>query len=369
MAKNHQNTREVLTDREVHAAADKVKADLAEGADVAVARGDEPTPVASANPFSARKAVFARANAKADAESVGFEEGAEHPAAAEPPVTAEPKPVAKKVPARAAEPVANVDDYVMVQTASGTLSVRKADIERAGGPELYVAQRVLDDGRVALERERVALEKQRAEVEEMRRDAAGQGRVPADNPAGSTADGPTGAGERESDAARIAEQLYSGDLDDAKRGVSVLVDRLNRQEQEIRALRNPRAKPVQTQVDPLVAATNRAIDEMSLREYADVCSDDPARAASLQKYYQLVRDPRNRDRRAIDIARDALEWGRTTFFNPRKAIAESKRGLAPTASATAAVAHSDDEGEPAKAAEVVARMSDFRNFGRRVGNK
>lgn len=364
------------SDKAIHTTANKIKSDLNIGADVQVPKGDEPNPVLKPNPFDARKAMFAKANAIADAASQGFSEGD----AAKPQTL--PKPDAPKPEdieaaqreaagnARVGEadetPVAKQNEYVTVQTPSGAINVLQADLDRAGGPEMYLAQRALDSSRAALELERSKFAQQQREWEQRQLLAAEHG-VPANSSSGQDG-GSRGTGDGdEVEAERLAAKIYSGDPDEAKEAIRALLGRIHSGSAEaVEKARLAAGQPAQPKPDPVMVAMNNAINEMTARDYPDVCNDPVARAASYEKFKQLASDPLNKDRRALDIARDACEWGRNVFKNPRSQVVESKRGLPPVGSATSAASVTETDEEPAKPAEVVAMMQDYRNFGRRV---
>lgn len=361
------------SDKAIHSAADKIKADLSIGTDTQVPTGEEVNPVLKPNPFDARKAMFAKANAIADAASQPFQEGTLVTPQNTPAQNATPEEIEAARREAAGQPrtqpqvpVAKADEYVMVQTTSGPIQVLQSDLDRAGGSEMYLAQRALDNSRATLQAQQARFEQQKAEWEQKQRFAAEHG-VPA-NTSSSQGDGShvTGGGDEE-EAERLASQIYSGDPDDAKRAIRSILGRIHeRKAEDIAELQARLGQPAPAQPDPVMVAVNNAINEMTARDYPDVCNDQVARAASYEKFKQMASDPRNKDRRALDIARDACEWGRTTFMNPRKDIAESKRGLPPAGSATSAASVTETDEEPQKAAEVVAMMQDYRNFGRRA---
>lgn len=361
------------SDKAIHSAADKIKADLNVGTDVQVPTGDEANPILKPNPFDARKAMFAKANAIADAASEGFEEGrpVQPKTPDKPTLTPEEIEAARREAAgqsrqSAQVPVAKPDEYVTVQTTSGPIQVMQSDLDRAGGAEMYLAQRALDNSRAALQAEQERFNQQRAEWEQKQRIAAEQG-VPANTSSGQGGGSNATGGGDEQEAERLASQIYSGDPDDAKRAIRSILGRIHeRKAEDIAELRAKLGQPAPVQPDPVMTAVNNAINEMTAKDYPDVCGDPVARAASYEKFKQMASDPRNKDRRALDIARDACEWGRMQFMNPRKDIAESKRGLPPAGSATSAASVTETDEDPQKPGDVVAMMQDYRNFGRRA---
>lgn len=367
-------------DRKIHKVADQIKSDLAQGADVQVPTGDEPSPGERPNPFDARKALFAKANAKADAVSQPFNEG--QPAQPAPTSTPAPAPkpdqptVADLERARleaagktapdpaqpAPAPVANADDYVMVDTANGKLSVRQADVDRAGGVEMYVAQRAIDESRALLQAERVRLERDRAVLEQERRQAAEQGRAPT----ASGRDAAAQAGHGQVTADQLADLVYSGDAADMRTAMQTLLDQISSARDTPPREVQPTPKAVEPQPAPSMQdAVNQAINEMTSRDYPDVCGDPVARAASYQKFLQMASDTRNKDRRVLDIARDACEWGRMQFMHPRAAVVESKRGLPPSSTASSAVLQTEPT-EPESRKDTVEMLAKYRQFGKRA---
>lgn len=364
--------KEDKSDKAIHSAADKIKSDLNVGVDTQVPTGEEKNPVLKPNPFDARKAMFAKANAIADAASQPFEEGTrvDTPAKTEPQVTPQEIEAARREASGQPQvTVAKPNEYVTVQTTSGPIQVLQSDLDRAGGPEMYLAQRAIDSSRAALQAEQTRFRQQQVEWEQRQRLAAEQG-VPANTSSGQGDGSRVTGGGVEEDAERLAAQIYSGDPDEAKRAVRSILGRIEaRKAEELAELRARPAQPAAPAADPVMTAVNNAINEMTARDYPDVCGDQVARAASYEKFKQMASDPRNKDRRALDIARDACEWGRMQFMNPRKDIAESKRGLPPAGSATSAASVTETDEEPQKAAEVVAMMQDYRNFGRRAQTK
>lgn len=355
------------SDKAIHSAADKIKADLNIGKDVQVPTGEEANPILTPNPFDARKAMFAKANALADAASQGFEEGKPTPKTEKPDaVTAEEIAAAQREAAGGQVtpkvPVAKQNEYVTVQTTSGPISVLQADLDRAGGPEMYLAQRAIDNSRAALQVEQERLRQQQIEWEQRQRLAAEHGVPAGTSPGQGDGSKVTGDGD-EAEAEKLALQIYSGDPEDAKRAIRSILGRIRERKPVEVAGQGAGTVPA---VDPVMTAVNNAINEMTARDYPDVCNDQVARAASYEKFKQMTMDPRNKDRRALDIARDACEWGRMQFMNPRKDIAESKRGLPPSGNATSATSVTETDEEAPKPADVVAMMQDYRNFGRRA---
>lgn len=366
-------------DRNLHKAADKVKSDLSVGVDTKVPTGQERVPQTRPNPFDARKALFAKANAKADAASEPFDESKpdqpkppekylpeeKDPAQVSPDDLArmQAEAAGKPIVPGAPEPVvASTDDYVTVSTPNGPLQVRQADLDRAGGAEMYLAQRSIDDARAALEADRVRLERDRQVLDAQRREAAEHGRAP-------TADGRSAAAQADGgndDAERLASLIYSGDPESATSAIKTILDEI-RSRKTSAPVEERRAEAPVNEGDPLKAAVDKAVNEMTARDYPDVCGDPVARAASYQQFLKLASDPRNKDRRVLDIARDACEWGRMTFMHPRSEVRESKRGLPPASTAASAKQDgSDEDTEPSTPAETVAMLAHYRQFGRRA---
>lgn len=403
-------------DKAIHQAADAAKRDLTAGADVRVPTGDEAGPGSRIDPFAARKAMFATADAKRDAEAaqggtiqdaklaeLAKEAGIDlealqrghqgAPADATPPATDRTLHLNKDKTTQAAstQPSQSADERVTLTINGADITVAKRDVDRAGGAELYVRRRELDAeaDRLArqsaqLQSELEAAKKLRENLQQGAQHPAGQGQDPANRAADPAAQSRTDSGNTGVDdeklAERLADQIYSGDQDEAKKGVLELI-RLTRQRGEpldtkaiVQQVRTemgaaPKAEgtqaatPAPRTVDPVIDRVNREINAMSLAEFPDLMKDKAGRAAAYERFKELVVKPENADRLAVDVAREACEEIEPRFVNRRDAIVERKRGLQSTSAASGALR---DEPEAVQdASSIVEQMAAARRFGRR----
>lgn len=390
--------------REIHKRADAQKTDpgIAEG--VVVPKGDEGRPGGKRNPFADRIAMFeksdqmrrdGRPRSGTDAPVVPGGINPDDPgdavagAAGAPAAAVEDRTLHLKKPGESA-PSHSGSEYVSLQLPEGgSITVTRSDIEAVGGEEGYLRRRRDDEldlrARTA-ERERDALRTQLAESdrlrEELARERAGQG-----GPASRTVDpaeqrrndvGNMGVGDLEERAKALAKDIYSGDQADAERAVrqilagqqgnSLSVDEVVQRATE--ALRResaqtteakPAAKP-----SPVMQAINEQINDMSRRDFADVVANPEARAAAYQRFLLEVAKPDNKDRRAVDIARESMNSIRELYKtqpHPRADVIESKRGLPVSNVASGATAPTGEEAEDSRS--YIERLSESRNFSRR----
>lgn len=404
-------------DKALHKEADAHKRNLKEGADVTVPTGDETSPPPRVDPFAARKAMFGKADTIRDAqaakggtvqdaqlEALAKEAGidldalrAGHTGTAPAAAPVAPENVNKSTTPEPASttPSQTTDAYVTVTVNGAEIKVAQRDIDRAGGAEQYVARREMDAQRDALARQQADLQRQ---IDEMRRlqqqlqqgqtAPAGQGTDPANRAADPAAQdrndpGNTGGVDDERLIERMADQIYSGDRADAIKGVRELV-RIARGRRELpdeariveivnnalaaKAEGNTQPTTPQQQqrvVDPMVERVNREINAMALAEFPDLMQLPAARAATYERFLELVQRPENANRLALDVARDALEEMEPKFINRRQAVVDRKRGLQPT-SAASGVQTGADEVVPPNNASYVELLAEKRHFGRRL---
>lgn len=378
-------------DTNLHNEADSRKANLNSGVADRVPRGDEANPL-KVDPFAARKAMFQKADKlRGGIDTTGGDVDPELVAQME----AEARGEVLDPNTRKTQPISNNDthqtiplqvdgEYVTIPVEGGQpIKVAKRDVDRAGGVPNYLLRRSLDEEKAQLARDRAETQRLRTSLAESQRPPAasqdgsahGTGQPPVQDRNGP---GATGAVELKDKARRLARQIYSGDEGDAEKAIlEILTTSQDRGEtltegqirDRVDATRTtqatPQPKPVVT--NPSVDAINRSIDEMAIAEYNDICSDEPARAATFAKFVQLVKLPENRDRRAVDVARDACEWGRKTLLaDPRQHVVEAKRGL-PSSTTASSVPNqeSDDNRAPLTPAEIIAQQQQHRQFGRR----
>lgn len=365
------------------------KGALTEGAADHVAKGDEPTPV-RVDPMAARKAMFKKADAlrnlqtlegesapdadriaRLQAEARGDDPGS---------VTPDPEPA----PAITGQ---SQNKYVTITAEGGQISVSQADIDREGSVEAYLARRQLDEAQTQDKLAIAKLQEQLAESNRLREELQQAALAGQDDPAARSAapadrsHHDSGASEAELSglAAKLAKQIYSGDENDAEAAILEILRRAKGEtltpddiERRVRAIvakstpSNPVAPVVP--VNPRLQAINAQIDAMAIREYPDLCKNEIARTATFAYFKQLVALPENHDRRVVDIARDACDWGKTKFFgDPRSKIVEQKRGLPSSITASGATTTSP-ENEAMTPAQAVAMQQAHRNFGRRIHN-
>lgn len=401
-------------DKALHKAADQHKRDLKEGANVRVPTGDEAAPPERVDPFAARKAMFAKADGIRDEqaaqggtvqdarlEAMAKEAGIDldairrgHSGAPAPTSPTAPANVNEgKTPASASTSTSQTSDgYVTVRLDGAEIKVAQRDIDRAGGVEQYIARREQDQRFDALARQNADLQRQ---VEEMRRlqqdlqqgagHSAGQGTDPANRAADPAAQSRNEAGntgvEDEKLVERLADQIYSGDRDDAVKGIRDLlrlarakgeapnVDEIVAKVKAAMAGSTPQAEGTtpttpQRKVDPMVERVNREINAMALAEFPDLMQLPEARAATYERFLHLVKLPENANRLALDVARDALEEMEPKFINRRQAVVDRKRGL-PTDSAASAATTGTPEVTVPDASSIVEQMAAARRFGRR----
>jgi hypothetical protein len=217
---------------------------------------------------------------------------------------------------------------------------------------------------------------------------AGQGNDPANRAADPAAQHRNDAGntgeEDERLAERLADQIYSGDRDDAVKGIRDLL-RLSRSKGEtpdvaeivkqVRAElagstpnaegKHPQAS-TEKRVDPMVERVNREINAMALADFPELMQLPAARAATYERFLELVKLPENANRLALDVARDALEEMEPKFINRRQTVVDRKRGLQADSAASAAQTGHPESSTPSDPSAVVGQIAAARKFGRRA---
>lgn len=389
----------------LHKAADAQKTDPRLGEGVIVSRGDEGKPTGKRNTFADRQAMFAksdrmRAEGRArSGDDVVDTSGAPNPDMPNAPVADRTLHLTKPAvvegapapaPAPAAAPSNGSQEYVSLQLAEGgSITVARSDIEAAGGAEGYLRRRRDDEQDLrtrTAERERDALRTQLVESERLREELARQ-RAGQGGPAGSVDDpstqrrndaGSTGVDEARRERAKaLAKDIYSGDQADAERaidqilagqqGSTLSIDEVVRQATErLKADTARTTEQKKTPLNPVIEAINEQINDMSRREFADVVANPEARAAAYQRFLVEVRKPENKDRRALDVARDSMNSIRDLFrteAHPRADVIETKRGLPSSAVASGATAPAEAEAEDGRS--YIERLNQSRNFSRR----
>jgi hypothetical protein len=366
--------------QELAAAADRIKTDLSAGADAVVPTGSENAPPPRVDPFSARKSIFAKSQARHEEESrmvresnPGLDEmvrrmeaeaaGGGDTAVGAAGASAQGQDLARQPVAKQGE-----GEYVQLQYQGRTVQVSRSDIQRAGSEDLYLRRREMADQAASLALEAAEMARRKAELEaeqrklaELQADARRPTAAGQDGPANWTGDAPVTAnpatgvvGNQGADlterAKQLAAMIYSGDPQDAEKAVleilqaairagrsvdpeqvaDLAVARLNARAQPVGTTGQPTPEPV---IDPVWQRTVEEINRLTLRDYPDVVNDEVKRQEAYAELQRLSALPQNRDRLAVDLALDACEAIRSKTTTPRAAVIEAKRGLPPTPSA------------------------------------
>jgi hypothetical protein len=365
---------------------------LTEGAAAVVPKGDEIVPI-KVDPAAARKAMFKKADALRGLDSAAGSSDVD------PQIIARLQAEARGeeyVPEGGARPAAEnrhtpptgqrTNEYVTIPVEGGEIRVSKTDIDREGSVESYLRRREVDE---AMAQDKIAIANLQRELaesnrlrEQLQSRTAGQD-DPANRSAAPADRNLTGSGASENELAglaeRLAKQIYSGDENDARAAILEILQRdrsntlsateIERQVREAvtRSATNPTpATTTVVPVNPRLQAINAQIDAMAIKEYPEVCQNDIARNATFAYFKELVNLPENRDRRAVDVARDACDWGRSKFFgDPRSKIVEQKRGLPSSVTASGASTATTEE-TTMTPSQVVEMMQQHRNYGRRI---
>lgn len=369
-------------------------ADLKDGADVAVPKGNEATPPPRVHALDARKALYAKVNAKHDADmatgnALAFNEDMQR-ATQQPPAVQPPRQPEQQQPP--AQPLANQpqDEYVTIQYQGRSVRVSAADIQRAGSEELYVRRRELADQSADLARRAGEMRRREAELDaaqqnlsarqaDLSRSTAAPHDGAATLPGSSPGTTPTPSGDSSADMLAKAEQLaariYSGDIDDAKQAILDLmmegrrhavspeqIDAIIQQRvAELARTQAPAPSPsggsgTQPVNDPVYEAMVAEVNAVTSREYGDVVNDPIKRQLALAKFNELVMKPENADRLAVDIACDACDYIRHNG-QPRQAALDLKRGLPPSPSASGTAPAAPGEQAPLSNSDYVAMLA------------
>lgn len=364
---------------------------LVEGAADHVAKGDELHPV-KVDPMAGRKAMFKKADALRNLQTM---EGApnvdpERIAALQAEARGETVTPDTSAPAAKVAPTAGQrrDEYVTIPVEGGSIRVSQTDVDREGSVDAYLRRRQNDE---VVAQDKIAIARLQQELAESNRlreeltqaqrlagqdDPAKRSAAPADRDS-------QGSGASEAElaelASKLAKQIYSGDENDAEAAILEILRRSRGEtlgaddiERRVRAAvaksTPPSATTTVVPVNPRLQAINAQIDDMAIREYPDICKNEVARTATFAYFKELVNLPENRDRRAVDVARDACDWGTTKFLgDPRSKIIEQKRGL-PSSNTASGAATTSTEEEVMSPAQAVAMLQAHRNFGRRIHN-
>jgi hypothetical protein len=385
----------------LHAQADATKRDLSTAAGVKVPDGSEANPGQRIDPFEALKAMFAKSDAIHDAEAAESIDGRLDEVELARVRAMEAEAGVRKQPTQPADRTLHLpvkkdvtptsqsqNERVTLDYNGSQISVSQADLDRAGGVELYIQRRQLDEQALAIARQQLELQQQMADMQRLREELqrgtshVGQGNDPAISGAGPASQHRNDAGATGVDENALAEelagQIYSGDREDAAKAILRLI-RLNRArgdtpdvsaivkqvQAEMGASARTEAALPPVKMNPALEAVNRQINDMANREFGDLMKNTEARAAAFERFKNLVSQPENKDRRAVDVAREACEQVEQLYDPARAKVVERKRGLQPvsTASGTAPVA---GEVQVPDNSEFVAMMQAQRAFGRRT---
>jgi hypothetical protein len=366
---------------------------LVEGAAAVVPKGDEAAPI-KVDPMAARKAMFKRADALRGLESAEGRTDADPELIArlqaeargedyQPDTTGNATAVARDTPPTGQDRT----KYVKIAVQGGEIQVSQADIDREGGIDSYLRQRQMDEAMAQSRIEIANLQRELAESNRLREEQKQARLAGQDDPANRSAHpadrDPPGSGASEQElaglAAQLAKQIYSGDENDAQaaileilrrsRGETLSADDIEHRVRAAVAETTRATIPAATTVvpvNPRLQAINAQIDDMAIREYPDLCKNEIARTATFAYFKELVNLPENRDRRAVDVARDACDWGKAKFFGePRSQIIERKRGLPSSVTASGATTTTTED-EAITPSQAVAMQQAHRNFGRRI---
>lgn len=398
-------------DREVHKRANASKTDPSRAEGVVVPKGDDIPGRVPLDPFASRMAMFKKADAVRDAEAAQGGSLSEAQQALADQMAAE----AGDVPHERTEATErtlhlrkkpgtsqSADERVSLTYNGTAISVAKADIDRAGSAENYLRNRQMDEQQLALARQQEELAKREKDLEDrlaatqrVREDnrqgenLAGHGTGPAirtDDPSGQRRnDAGTQGVDDEALAEELGLQIYAGSPEEASKAVlrilqltrsrgetvneEAIVKRVRAElagQSEGDGKGNPTASTAPVAISPAMALMNKRINDMAANEFGELMKNDEARAAAFARFKKLVALPENRDRLAVDIARDACEQIEPLYANPRERVIERKRELpiqTPASGATHASA--DDEAVPSNS-EFIAMQAARRNFGRRT---
>jgi hypothetical protein len=389
------------------------KADLTQGTNTVVSDGKDggqgPRP-----PFAdARKALYEKsarvrdtqtqADVAADPILAAQVRAMEQEAAGGQPPAPSPTPAANGAPSPAPTPSSQEDDTYVSLTYNGrTISVAQSDLTDAGGPEMYLRRRALDDRaadlaklgqsmadqKKALDTETEQLNRRRADTERL--PAAGQG-SPAPSPTGTVGQPPeAGAASAEEqlqrEAERLTSMLFTGDQTDATKAIAQIIrsaqaggGRMPSADEvaEI-AARKLQASAPRTEAraptpapapDPAWEETRKRINAMCERDFPEINASTEATTAARDELIRLSKLPQNKDRDAVDIARQAcrLVKQKMGLDHPyRQEAATLKQGLPPSTSAGGSAP--TESGEPAALsnADYVAMLQQRRRFGVRT---
>lgn len=394
--------------RAVHAEADKIKTDLSIGADLVVdtGTGGGATPPPKQDPFEARKALFAKANAMHDrdsanvrADNASVEElvaAMEAESRGESTTVDDGSPAGGTPPAQ--EPITppsqNLPAYVTLDYNGRSVRVARTDIERAGSEALYLRQRQADDLEADIAERAAKLEAEQARLrqqsEQLAARQAEMERLQAaghDGSAQSPAERTDGQGRatRPGDAAadldarsvELAAQIYSGQPADTAEAVKSLLLEIEqaRREGERRLAEYkaqtsapspapaPAPAPAPT-IDPRWEAQRKAINEMGKRDFPELDRDPALCRLVSNEIQRLSAMPENAQRRAMDVAIEACEnVQRQVGIDSRSAVRTMKQGL-PVIPSAGGSAPAPAEEQPLNNQSYVELLAQRRRFAK-----
>ena len=343
------------------AAAAEDKRNLAEGADVVVAKGDEKFPVPKVDPALARKAIFknhrqhradtiasdretypemARLTETIEAESARTDRTSEldrgnHFDTETPrrPAAAPAQPTSKQ------PPLPGASERVTVQVNGKQFTVPKADVDAAGGIDAYQKQRAATmalseagELRRQAHAEREAALKLKADLE-ARASAHATGAAPVGTPP----QGASGAAAVQAQAEEMVSALFSGDRAKAAKAVADILSRSQNPgaldpsavAAQVAAQQRQPAQPPQRQRSADEVQQINETNEMMRAEFADILADKELEALALGRFRKMLADPENHGRLMKDVAREAASGIRERYVNPRQRVVDIKRSQLP----------------------------------------
>lgn len=339
------------------AAAAEDKRNLAEGADVVVAKGDEQFPVPKVDPALARKALFqrhrshraetiasdretypemARLTETVEAESARTDRRSELDRGNHLDTEAPRRAVAAPTSKQPTLPAAS--ERVTVQVNGKQFTVPKADVDAAGGIDAYQKQRAATmalseagELRRQAHAEREAALKLKADLE-ARASAHATGAAPVGTPP----QGASGAAVQ-AQAEEMVSALFSGDRAKAAKAVADILSRSQNPgaldpsavAAQVAAQQRQPAQPPQRQRSADEVQQINETNEMMRAEFADILADKELEALALGRFRKMLADPENHGRLMKDVAREAASGIRERYVNPRQRVVDIKRSQLP----------------------------------------
>lgn len=367
------------------------------------------------DPFDARRALFAKSDARRETEAnvmpdiidpvhkARLEAMRREAAGVAAPAPASPSPQPSPTPIHATSTGTsqNPDERVSVAYNGTQISVARRDIDAAGGEQAYIRQRHYDEMDERFEAQQAQmrdlqarfsqqgeqLNRVQGELQQTRsalQDATASrgGSTPSPTPAGGSAASVDQA-QLDAEYDRIIDGLYSGDPKTAREALAKITKLQSAQSdpnsiiaraaelaaervrQDIAASHNggaqPAPSPSPSAVDPF-ERTRLAINRMCTEQYPEIDQSAELTAIARPRLIQALQDPANKQRRAVDVARGVFEDVRNEArINTAR---ELKQGLPVTPTAGGS-APAPGEAKEATASDFLKIMQDRRNFGPR----